>query len=107
MALHERATNATKYGALSIPGGAVRLTWDVAHAAAAIRLRWEERGGPPVAAPPTRRGFGSRVVEGTIGTQLGGSVERLWEPGSLVCRMNVPLRPSLTSDGSLIATAAQ
>jgi two-component sensor histidine kinase len=91
MALHELATNATKYGALSLPGGTVRLDWEVDGTEGALRLRWAEQGGPPVSAPPTRRGFGSRVVEATVRDQLGGTVTRRWATGGLVCDMTVPL----------------
>ncbi|MBX6375268.1 MAG: PAS domain S-box protein [Acetobacteraceae bacterium] len=91
MALHELATNAVKYGALSAPGGRVRVAWWVDRAARLLRLRWEEAGGPPLAGPPARRGFGSRVVEATVRDQLGGQVERRWEPAGLVCEIAVPV----------------
>jgi PAS domain S-box-containing protein len=91
MALHELATNATKHGALSAPGGRVSLSWAVDRASGELRLRWAERGGPPVAAPPERRGFGSRVLEATVRGQLGGRVSRAWEPAGLVCDIEVPL----------------
>ena len=60
MALHELGTNALKYGALSTETGAVAVRWSTSDGR--FRLRWGERGGPPVA-PPTRRGFGSRLIE--------------------------------------------
>lgn len=88
MALHELATNATKHGALSVPGGRVTLGWEVP--GGTLRLRWEESGGPPVA-PPSRKGFGSRVLEATIRDQLGGRIERRWEPSGLVCEVEVPM----------------
>jgi PAS domain S-box-containing protein len=91
LALHELATNATKYGALSLPGGRVALAWWRDPAAGMLRLRWSESGGPPVQAP-SRRGFGSRVLDGTVGDQLGGRVERHWEAGGLVCELALPLR---------------
>jgi PAS domain S-box-containing protein len=91
MALHELATNATKHGALSAPGGQVSLSWKVDPASGDLRLRWAERGGPPVATPPARRGFGSRVLEATVRGQLGGRVSRAWEPAGLVCDVEVPL----------------
>jgi PAS domain S-box-containing protein len=89
MALHELATNATKYGALSVSGGRVAVRW--AAEAGMLRLSWTESGGPPVAAPPAARGFGSRVIEGTIADQLGGRVLREWPVEGLVCRIAVPL----------------
>jgi two-component sensor histidine kinase len=66
MALHELATNAAKYGALSAPNGKVLLHWELDAAAGKLRLRWKERGGPAITGPPTRRGFGSRIIEGTL-----------------------------------------
>jgi hypothetical protein len=56
-----------------------------------LRLRWAETGGPPVASAPARRGFGTRVVEATVRGQLGGTVERRWEPSGLVVEVAVPL----------------
>lgn len=95
MALHELATNAVKYGALSVPAGRVAVRWHLDHAAGMLRLRWAESGGPPVAAPPRRRGFGSRVIEGTVRDQLGGRIERLWDAGGLACEMSVPIGRAL------------
>ena len=91
MALHELATNAVKHGALSVPGGRVSLRWSADGAAGLLKLRWEETGGPPLAAPPSRRGFGSRVLEATLRVQLGGAVTRGWEPAGLVCEAALPL----------------
>jgi PAS domain S-box-containing protein len=93
MALHELATNATKYGAFSRPGGRVAVSWTAAADEGTLRLRWAERGGPPVPGPPARPGFGTRVVEATIRQQLGGRVERSWDPEGLVCVLEVPLAP--------------
>jgi two-component sensor histidine kinase len=91
MALHELATNAVKHGALSVPGGRVSLRWSADGAAGLLRLRWEEAGGPPLAAAPTRRGFGSRVLEATLRVQLGGKVARDWGASGLVCEAALPL----------------
>ena len=94
MALHELATNSAKHGALSVPGGAVGLRWRAGRRTGEdgfLRLRWTETGGPPVAGPPERRGFGSRVVEATVRGQLGGTVERRWERSGLVVEVAVPL----------------
>ncbi|MGG5887740.1 HWE histidine kinase domain-containing protein [Falsiroseomonas sp. HC035] len=91
MALHELATNAAKHGALSAAQGRILVTWRIDPGAALLHLTWAEQGGPPLDGPPTRRGFGSRLVEATIANQLGGSVERGWEPSGLVCRMALPL----------------
>ncbi len=92
MAVHELATNAVKHGALSAPGGRVTVTWWLESGQSReLRLRWAESGGPHVDGPPTRRGFGSRVMEGTVQGQLGGVVSHRWEASGLVCEMAVPL----------------
>ncbi len=94
MSLHELATNATKYGALSAPQGRLAVSWWVDAEAGRLRLHWAETGGPPVVAP-THRGFGSRVVEATVRDQLGGSVTRAWTPQGLACTLEVPLAQAL------------
>jgi two-component sensor histidine kinase len=53
-------------------------------------LRWREAGGPPVLGAPTRRGFGTRVLDSTIRGQLGGWVRSSWEASGLVCEIEVP-----------------
>jgi two-component sensor histidine kinase len=93
MALHELCTNAVKYGALSQAGGRVRIIWRTradAEGEEALDLRWEERGGPPVR-PPTRRGFGSRLLERGIARELGGTVAITYDPTGVVCAIEVPL----------------
>ncbi|GGC39891.1 hypothetical protein GCM10011504_17860 [Siccirubricoccus deserti] len=95
MTLHELATNATKYGALSTPGGHVSVAWQVEGAGGWLRLRWTEDGGPPVVGVPERRGFGSRVIEATVKGQLGGRVDRRWDEAGLVCTIEVPLARAL------------
>ena len=94
MVLHELATNAAKHGPLSAPGGAVQVRWRAGRRAGEsglLHVRWAEAGGPPVAGPPGRRGFGTRVVEATVRGQLGGTVERRWERTGLVVEVAVPL----------------
>ena len=98
MALHELATNAAKYGALSVPEGELMVTWLVEPASGALRLHWAERGGPTLAGRPARRGFGSRMLEGTVRQQLGGTAQVLWEPEGLVCELHVPARHVASSD---------
>ena len=101
MALHELATNAAKYGSLSVPDGTLALSWREDPPGVRMRLRWEETGGPPIAGPPQRRGFGSRVIESTVRDQLRGEVSFTWAPSGLVCEIDIPLhRPSgALSDG--------
>jgi two-component sensor histidine kinase len=95
MALHELATNATKHGALSTQEGRVSVFWEVDGGDGLLRLLWAEAGGPPVEAPPTRRGFGSRLLEATLKDQLGGKLARDWRPGGLVCTIELPLARAL------------
>jgi PAS domain S-box-containing protein len=86
VSLHELATNAAKYGALSSPGGRIDLTWT--HAAdGKLDLRWRETGGPPVQTP-TRQGFGSRIIRQMI-TQLGGEARFDWRAEGLVCEFTL------------------
>ena len=88
VALHELATNAAKYGALSMPDGHVRLEWSH-DAAGSLRLRWMETGGP-VAQEPTRTGFGTRIVEQMI-VQQKGQVRFDWRKEGLVCEITLPV----------------
>ena len=82
--LHELATNAAKYGALSGVEGQVTLDWSQA-ADGLLTLHWTEKGGPPVKAP-TRHGFGGRVIERMIG-DLKGKVHFDWRPEGIVCEI--------------------
>jgi two-component sensor histidine kinase/HAMP domain-containing protein len=101
MALHELATNATKHGALSTPEGRVSMFWEADADAGLLRLLWTEAGGPPIPAPPARRGFGSRVLEATLRDQLGGRLTREWRPGGLVCAIELPLARALAGQALL------
>jgi len=90
--LHELATNAIKYGALSNATGRVGLSWAL-HGegdAARLRLTWHESGGPPVA-PPSRKGFGSRLIERGLAGQVGGTVEALYRPTGFLFTVEAPL----------------
>ena len=91
LVLHELATNAAKYGALSGPTGSIGVTWSIDVASGQLSLRWEERGGPPVV-PPTRRGFGSLVLRSSIERQLGGTVHLRWRPEGLLCELTLPTK---------------
>ena len=88
LAVHELATNAVKYGALSVPAGRVDLTWDM-HASR-FQWRWHERGGPLVT-EPTRTGFGSRMIERALALQLAGQIKLDYAPAGLVCTIDAPL----------------
>ena len=86
--LHELATNAAKYGALSKGDGHVRLEWSDA-ADGTLRLRWIETGGP-ITQEPTRTGFGTRIVEQMIAQQKG-KVRFDWRKDGLVCEITLPV----------------
>jgi PAS domain S-box-containing protein len=90
MVFHELGTNAAKHGALSTPAGRVAVSWQVDEAKALLRIHWAETGGPPPGFPQ-QRGVGSRVIEATVGGQLGGSVERRWPAEGLSCDIVLPL----------------
>ena len=90
MAMHELATNAAKYGALSKAGGEVRVVWDLAPESQGKRVNfvWLENGGPTVA-QPTKRGFGSVLIERTVKAELG-EVHLDFDPHGVTCVMEIP-----------------
>ena len=94
MAFHELATNAAKYGALSQPGGRVELRWRPVEPQGGggklLQIDWVEQGGPPVS-EPQQRGFGSKLIEGGIKAELGGSARLSFAREGLRCEMLVPL----------------
>jgi PAS domain S-box-containing protein len=91
MALHELATNAVKYGALTNTTGSVSITWRLSPGEPErLELRWAESGGPPVEVPH-QRGFGSRLVERGLAQDLAGQVQLTFAPGGLVCLIDAPL----------------
>ena len=91
IAFHELATNAVKYGAFSNDHGCITVDWAVTPSSNGSRLilHWREKDGPRVA-PPTRKGFGSRVVERGLAHELKGSVELDYRPEGLVCTLDIP-----------------
>jgi PAS domain S-box-containing protein len=92
MAIHELATNAAKYGALSIPEGRLKVDWRVEDGPRpTLRLTWTERDGPPVT-PPTRLGFGARLLERGLAGELSGDVTLTYDSLGLICRMGLPMR---------------
>jgi two-component sensor histidine kinase/PAS domain-containing protein len=92
MAVHELSTNAIKYGALSNGTGRLMVSWTVDHGAdgARLALQWVESGGPPVT-PPSRRGFGSRMIERGLASELHGTAVMEFAPEGLRCTINAPL----------------
>jgi PAS domain S-box-containing protein len=93
LALHELSTNATKYGALKVPEGKVAVTWNLAMDGLGGRhmtLLWEESGGPQVQ-PPTRTGFGTRLIARTFGRESGGRAKINYHPEGVCCVIELPL----------------
>ena len=91
--LHEFATNSVKYGALSSTAGQIEV--HCADRAGHVVITWSEHGGPPVARPSGKEGFGNLLVRAIVTGQLGGDVSREWKPEGLVIRASLP-RHSLT-----------
>jgi two-component sensor histidine kinase len=85
--LHELATNAAKYGALSVPNGKIQVEWSRV-ADGPIVLRWTETDGPAVK-PPTRKGFGTRVMESMIQQEMG-EFRLDWRVEGLACEISMP-----------------
>ena len=97
MAVHELTTNAAKYGALSNPGGRIEIQWQPARAdddRQVLRIEWLETGGPPVV-EPDQRGFGTKLIEGSISAELGGKALLSFAPEGLRCEFAVPLESAL------------
>jgi two-component sensor histidine kinase/HAMP domain-containing protein len=97
LALHELATNALKYGALSATSGTVEVCWRVdppqdARGTSWLTMTWQERGGPTVQ-PRSRRGFGTRLLEHGLPHQLRGEATLLLPPGGIEYRIRLPLNP--------------
>jgi len=93
LVLHEMATNATSHGALSNGcGGQVDVDWTMVPTpnGEQMRFQWRESGGPPVTAP-TRRGFGSRLLEGPLAQELHGEVSLDYAPAGVVCTIVMPV----------------
>jgi PAS domain S-box-containing protein len=90
--LHELVTNAAKYGALSTAGGRVTIEWTVDHQHARpwLRLCWAEASGPRVL-PPSRKGFGTALIERSVAHELDGSATLDYRPEGLVCTLKFPL----------------
>jgi two-component sensor histidine kinase/CheY-like chemotaxis protein len=96
MTLNELCTNTTKFGALSNVNGRVEIAWTIDEETQRMRLTWTEKGGPPVERP-SRRSFGTRMIE-SLGKQLNGHVQLTYDPSGLIYFLDVPL-------ASIIATA--
>jgi len=86
--VHELATNAAKYGAFSVPGGRVHVSWTMANGRVAVV--WEELGGPVVRGPPERGGFGSLLAQRSVTGQLAGDLAFHWNPDGLIVNLSAP-----------------
>jgi PAS domain S-box-containing protein len=102
LVLHELISNAAGFGALSTNAGHVALAWEALDTG--VVMHWKETGGPPVAGPPTHLGFGSRLIDANLGTHLGGSIERFWDPDGLRCVLTIGAE-AVAGDGSPLAMA--
>ena len=94
LVLHELTTNASKYGALSVPEGRIEIGWRIepqADKPPRLNIEWQECAGPPVEAP-ARPGFGSRFIQGSVATELQGAARMEFEPQGLRCTLDIPLR---------------
>lgn len=89
MTINELCTNATKFGALSTPGGRVSIAWTVNPASQHLNLSWTETGGPHVFTP-SRRSFGTRMME-SLGQQLNGAVELTYDPSGFTYTLDAPI----------------
>jgi PAS domain S-box-containing protein len=89
LVLHELATNAVKYGALSSPGGYIHIDWSVKKDE--LLLTWKEHGGPSLAGPAEHEGFGSSLVRRLVTGQFGGQLSYDWKPKGLIIRLSVPV----------------
>ena len=96
LAIHELASNAAKYGALSITSGRLVVTWETVDAAdgKTLTLRWTESGGPPVQTPE-RRGFGTTLIERALAHDLDAVVSRDFQATGLSCTIALPLTPEI------------
>ncbi|MCK1366003.1 PAS domain-containing protein [Bradyrhizobium sp. 4] len=92
LAIHELATNALKYGALSRPTGRIEISWRIEQGTepAELVFEWRERGGPPVA-PPPHKGFGTELLERTLAFEFKGQTTMAFNPRGLECTIAIPL----------------
>jgi PAS domain S-box-containing protein len=88
LVLHELATNAAKYGALSLSDGCIKISWQEA-GNGFVDMTWEEKNGPPVS-PPLRVGFGSRLIKQSLEYALGGTADLEYAPDGLIVRLQFP-----------------
>ena len=96
MAFHELASNAAKYGALSAHSGALAVSWAVELTSQTLlKIVWEERGGPAIVETPTRRGFGSTLIERTLTYEMDAVVRQEFRASGLYCTIDIPLNDDI------------
>jgi two-component sensor histidine kinase len=100
MGLHELATNAAKYGALHADAGRVRFAWEMV-APQSLMLTWTEQGGPPVSVP-SRRSFGTNMIEGALACDLAGTATIHFDPAGVRCVIEAPLDEIVAKPGSMV-----
>ena len=89
LVMHELATNAAKYGALSSPGGYIHIDWSVIKDE--LLLTWKEHGGPSLDGPAEQKGFGGSLVRRIVTGQFGGRLSYDWKPEGLIIRLSLPV----------------
>jgi two-component sensor histidine kinase/DNA-binding response OmpR family regulator len=92
LALHELATNAAKYGALSSTAGRVEISWELK--AGNLTLQWREIGGPHARVPDSQ-GFGTKIITASVASQLGGKATFNWAPEGLHCTLSIPISDTI------------
>jgi two-component system CheB/CheR fusion protein len=96
MAIHELASNSAKYGALSKPTGVLSVTWQIeTKEVSLLNFSWIESGGPPIGRPPSRRGFGTTLIERTLSHEFDATVKRDFLSSGLRCFITIPLTPEV------------
>ena len=95
MTLNELCTNTTKFGALSVPAGRIEIAWTIDEPAQRLHLTWTEKYGPVVKAP-TKKSFGTRLVE-SLGKQLKGDVQLAYASSGFVYALEVPMTSLISS----------
>ncbi|MBK1661263.1 HWE histidine kinase domain-containing protein [Paracraurococcus ruber] len=106
LAFHELATNAVKYGALAVPGGSVSIRCETGPGRR-VRLHWAEAGGPPLAGPPARRGFGTRLLERGLAGDLGAESEVTLRFAPAGLRAEIAFLPERISRWEMAADTAE
>jgi two-component sensor histidine kinase/DNA-binding response OmpR family regulator len=96
LAIHELATNAAKYGALSCDTGTVRISWRLS--GGEIALQWQESGGPRVT-PPKSKGFGTKIINSSVKNHGSSGVTFDWQPEGLRCTLVIPLTNEVPGGG--------